>query len=282
MHKLAEAIHQLARNKGVETRQNCHVQEICTKHGQITGVRTQEGDTLLADAVVYAGDPRAIATGSLGAGLRDVAAQTRDLPRSFSARVHSFAARASGVELAHHNVFFAADPDSEFNDLIAGRIPRDPTLYLCAEDRGQPDPPPALERFEIIANAPATDIETPPQELSQWHHQIMQRMADMGATFSPTPQVQSLTTPHHFATLFPHSLGALYGQTPHGMTAALKRPTSRTQVRGLYLAGGGTHPGAGVPMATLSARHAAEAILHDLTSTSMSPQMATHGGTSTG
>ena len=46
------------------------------------------------------------------------------------------------------------------------------------------------------------------------------------------------------------------------MMAAFARPTARTAIRGLYLAGGGAHPGAGVPMATLSARHAAEAILH--------------------
>ncbi|HAL75437.1 MAG TPA: methoxyneurosporene dehydrogenase, partial [Rhodobacteraceae bacterium] len=44
---------------------------------------------------------------------------------------------------------------------------------------------------------------------------------------------------------------------------------------------GGAHPGAGVPMATLSARHAAEAIIKDLTSTSSSPQMDMHGGIST-
>ncbi|MFO7853803.1 MAG: methoxyneurosporene dehydrogenase, partial [Paracoccaceae bacterium] len=53
-------------------------------------------------------------------------------------------------------------------------------------------------------------------------------------------------------------------------------------VEGLYLAGGGTHPGAGVPMATLSARHAAEAMLSARTSTSKSGRMAMPGGTSTG
>ena len=51
---------------------------------------------------------------------------------------------------------------------------------------------------------------------------------------------------------------------------------------GLYLVGGGAHPGAGVPMATLSAKHAAAAILSDQTSTSLSPQTAMHGGMSTG
>ena len=104
----------------------------------------------------------------------------------------------------------------------------------------------------------------------------------MGVTFMPTPKAATLTTPATFATLFPETLGALYGQTPHGLTAALKRPTATTPVANLWLAGGGTHPGAGVPMATLSARHAAEAILRALTSTSMWAPTATHGGTSTG
>jgi 1-hydroxycarotenoid 3,4-desaturase len=64
--------------------------------------------------------------------------------------------------------------------------------------------------------------------------------------------------------------------------AAFKRPTAQTRVRGLYLVGGGSHPGAGVPMATLSAKHAAEAILSDQISTLMSRQVDTRGGTSMG
>ncbi|MEL6520013.1 MAG: methoxyneurosporene dehydrogenase, partial [Pseudomonadota bacterium] len=55
-----------------------------------------------------------------------------------------------------------------------------------------------------------------------------------------------------------------------------------TALPGLILAGGGTHPGAGIPMATLSGKHAAEAILQDRASTSPSRRMAMPGGTSTG
>jgi 1-hydroxycarotenoid 3,4-desaturase len=51
------------------------------------------------------------------------------------------------------------------------------------------------------------------------------------------------------------------------MMAAFARPTARTKTKGLYLVGGGAHPGAGVPMATLSAKHAAATILSDLTLT---------------
>ena len=282
MHRLAHAIATLARHKGVDIRYNTHVDRIVTEHGRATAVEIDGTYRLEAEAILYAGDPRALATGSMGAALKSVAPQTATLPRSFSARVHSFAATPQGVDLAHHNVFFATDPDSEFDDLAAGRIPTKPTLYLCAEDRGFGAPPPTVERFEIISNAPATDQEPPQQELNQWHHQIMQTMADMGVTFDPTPPPTSITTPAIFADLFPETLGALYGQTPHGMTASLQRPTAIAPIANLFLAGGGTHPGAGVPMATLSARHAAEAILHGPTSTSMWAQTATPGGMSTG
>ncbi len=281
MHKLAQAIATLARHRGVDIRYNTHVDRIVTDNGQATGVDIDGTYRLDAEAVLYAGDPRALATGSMGQTLTRVAPQTVTLPRSLSARVHSFAATPKGVDLAHHNVFFAADPDSEFTDLAAGRLPADPTLYLCAEDRGLAAAPPTLERFEIISNAPATDKEPPQRELDEWHHQIMQRMAAMGVTFDPTPQATQLTTPAMFATLFPETLGALYGQTPHGLTAALKRPTATTPIANLFLAGGGTHPGAGVPMATLSARHAAEAILRDQTSTWTSARTAMPGGMST-
>uniref|UniRef100_A0AAN0NJ81 FAD-dependent oxidoreductase n=1 Tax=Yoonia rhodophyticola TaxID=3137370 RepID=A0AAN0NJ81_9RHOB len=111
---------------------------------------------------------------------------------------------------------------------------------------------------------------------------IFNRFKDFGLTFDPVPGPQTLTTPHGFDALFPASQGSLYGRSPHGLTAAFKRPTARTAIPGLYLCGGGTHPGAGVPMAVLSARHAAAAIMTDHALQSTSPQTDTRGGMSMG
>jgi 1-hydroxycarotenoid 3,4-desaturase len=239
------------------------------------------GTRLPADLVVAAGDPRALATGALGAHVTQVASATLRADRSFSARVHSFAAHVTGPELLHHNVFFADPGASEFDDLVAGRIPTNPTLYLCAEDRGQGTASQGLERFEMIANAPATPDTSQPEDLSQWHQRIMTRMAQFGVRFSPTPGSETVTTPQNFARMSPASQGALYGQSPHGLMAAFQRPTARTAIPRLYLCGGGAHPGAGVPMATLSARHLAEAIWSDRISTSPSGQTVMRGGMST-
>jgi 1-hydroxycarotenoid 3,4-desaturase len=217
---------------------------------------------------VFNGDPRALATCALGTGVAQVATQTLTTARSLSARVWSFASTPTGPDLAHHNVFFAADPDEEFTAIAAGRMPADPTIYICAEDRGQNRPAPLLERFEIILNAaPLTAAQRPEKEASTCHQRTFPTLARFGLGFSPEPDADALTTPSGFNRLFPASAGSLYGQSPHGMTASLKRPRARTAVAGLYLAGGGTHPGAGVPMATLSGQHAAAAILKDRIST---------------
>ena len=57
--------------------------------------------------------------------------------------------------------------------------------------------------------------------------------------------------------------GALYGRAQHGMQASFRRPGARSRVPNLYLAGGSAHPGAGVPMAAMSGRLAAAALLED-------------------
>ncbi|MCR9126819.1 MAG: phytoene desaturase family protein [Rhodobacteraceae bacterium] len=282
MHKLAGALAELAAAHGAEFRLKTHVDHIELRDGRAHAVHLSGGQRLAADAILFNGDPRALASGALGSELCQVAPQTLRAPRSHSARVYSFAARVEGPALAHHNVFFADDMRSEFTDLAAGRIPRRPSLYLCAEDRGQAQPAPALERFEIIANAPAREGDgIDEQELQIWHETIIQRMEGFGARFSPTPSVRAITTPQILSHLFPGSQGAIYGQSPHGLMAAFARPTARTPVPGLYLTGGGAHPGAGVPMATLSARHAAVAILNDLTSESTLDRTDMHGGMST-
>jgi 1-hydroxycarotenoid 3,4-desaturase len=281
MHKLTQALRQILLAQGVDVQTNAHVARIETQGGRATAVHLENGTRLRCDVLVHAGDPRALATGALGADTRHIAPQTTKAKRSFSARVLSFAATPTGPDLAHHNVFFSSDATAEFNDLMAGRIPQDPSFYICALDRGQHAALPDLERFEIITNAPATTQTSDPEDLAPWLYQITQQMAEHGMSFSPTPTTDTVTTPQAFGRMFPASMGALYGQTPHGLTAALNRPTARTKIPNLYLAGGGTHPGAGVPMATLSALHAAEAIVTDLTLTSPSGRTAMHGGMST-
>lgn len=278
MYRLAAAMERIAKRNGTTFHYNSPVTRIEVQGGQVVAVHTAN-DRFAADVVVFNGDPKALNNGFLGKkAQRAVPAQE---PRSLSAFVWSFAAEPQGATLDHHNVFFGKDPKSEFSSLRAGKMPTDATLYICAQDRGTNSEPSGPERFEIIMNGPPRGGTVPNNgEIDQCHQVTFQTLRRMGLTFSPTPPTSALTTPEMFNALFPASDGSLYGRSPHGMMAAFERPTARTAINGLYLAGGGAHPGAGIPMAALSGKHAAAAILSDLTSTSTSPKTATRGGTS--
>lgn len=283
MHQLAKAIETLARQKGAAFQYGAHVTRIETAEGRPCAVHT-EGGRLDVDAVLFNGDPRALASGMLGEGVSSAVAPSAVGPRSLSAQVQAFAAEiADAFPLAAHNVFFGDDPAREYAPLAKGTLQSDPTLYICAQDRFGGAQPEGPERFEIILNAPPAPDGTShsSQESDQCQTLIFKRLAAFGLHFTPPPRADTLTGPHSFDALFPASNGSLYGRSPAGMMAAFARPTARTKMAGLYLAGGGAHPGAGVPMATLSACHAVAAMTSDLCLTSTSPPVATLGGMST-
>ncbi|MGR3485422.1 MAG: 1-hydroxycarotenoid 3,4-desaturase CrtD [Paracoccaceae bacterium] len=282
MTALARAVADLARRHGASVEPDSPVRRIEVADGRVTGVVTDAG-AIPADRVVFAGDPAALHRGLLGARVTRAVGARGVSPRSLSALVHAFAARAEGLDLHYHTVLFGDDPDAEPRALAQGRIPEDATLYLCAQDRASGPPaggPTAPERFEIIRNAPplsALGRAPTEQELSTWTTRTTQRMAAFGLTLDrrPPPPLD----PGALAALYPGSDGAIYGRSPQGLTAGLKRPRAQTRIAGLTLAGGGAHPGAGVPMAALSGKHAAETIGAPRTSTSPSRRAAMLGGT---
>jgi 1-hydroxycarotenoid 3,4-desaturase len=281
MHRLALALQGLAERGGAVFCFGTAVDRVLVQGGRVSGVALADGTSLPAAAVVFNGDPAALAAGLLGRAVRAALPRGATAPRSLSARVWSFAAVPQGPDLLHHNVFFTADPATEFGPLARGHAPAAASHYLCAQDRGTGTAPRGPERFEIIQNAPPLGT-TPPtaQEDARCHAMMTAHFAAMGLRFDPAPS--DMTGPQGFARMFPGSAGSIYGRSPAGMLAAFRRPTARTAVAGLYLCGGGAHPGAGVPMAAQSGLHAAAAILAQAQiSASASRPTAMPGGTLT-
>lgn len=276
---LAAALARAAQTLGVRFHYATTARRITRQSGRVSLVETDQGHHP-TDIVVFNGDPRALTDGHMGDAAR-TALKPPGKP-SLSAWVWSFAATPEGPkaqDLLHHNLFFAADPQAEFGPIGRGEMPQSPTLYLNAQDR-ELGPTPPTERFQIILNAPP-NRPYPPDEDRSCHDRTFPALARMGLTFSPPPGPEALTRPRDLAQRFPASQGAIYGASPERTLAAFQRPVARTSLPGLYLAGGGVHPGAGVPMALLSGQQAALQALQDLTSPSPSGRTATPGGMST-
>jgi 1-hydroxycarotenoid 3,4-desaturase len=178
--------------------------------------------------------------------------------------VWSFASETKGLNLAHHNVFFNDDYKSEFDSILAGRIAKDPTLYVCQQEEGLKSR--SKNRFEIIINAPSLSQNkiSVTQEYNLCKERTFQKLGKMGINFKNMPKFDDLTTPRIFENLAPGADGSIYGLSPQRLFSTFQRPSAKTKVKGLYLTGGGVHPGPGLPMAALSGKHAAEMIKQDL------------------
>ncbi|MEM7508133.1 MAG: 1-hydroxycarotenoid 3,4-desaturase CrtD [Pseudomonadota bacterium] len=287
MSALAQALADLAADRGAEFTYGQTVEHIARNDSGLR-LHLASGRIMEARSVVFNGDPAALHHGLLGAEMQGAVPARGVTPRALSATVWSFAARSSGLPLAHHNVVFNSDCRHEFDAIARGEMPEDATLYICAQDRGTGKAPDGPERFEIIRNAPALPATGRPdktrddEEYQQCRTHTFGALQRMGLDFDHWPGREALTLPRDFAALFPGSGGSLYGRSPHGMMASFLRPNTHSRIPGLYLAGGGVHPGAGLPMALTSGRHAAEAILTDHASISRSRRMAMPGGMSTG
>ncbi len=285
MQRLADALAGLALRRGAALRCNAHVAAVSVQASRANGVTLSTGEFLPADQVLVTADASALTAGLLGPAVAGAVPRQPRSGRSLSAVTWAIAGRASGFPLARHTVFFSPDYRREFDDILHHRrLPFDPTVYVCAQDRDaaghrSTDGP---ERLFCLVNAPATgDRHRLTQaELAQCARTTFARLARCGLTIDRTEQTTVTTTPEIFARMFPGTGGALYGPAMHGTMAAFQRPRATTAIPGLYLAGGSTHPGPGVPMAALSGRMAAQRLLTDLASTSRSHTVAMPGGMS--
>ncbi len=282
MHRLAEALTACARSLGVTFRFGEEVSAIEVGRGRASGVRLHDGTRIEAGAVICNADPQALATGLFGKAAASAVGMSAPERRSLSAVTWAVHAKARGFPLVRHNVFFSDDYAAEFDTILkADKLPSDPTVYVCAQDRGDDADEPDTERMLVLANAPALGDRRKftSAELETCETNVFNRLNRCGLEITQARMTR--TTPADFNRLFPATGGALYGRATHGWAASFQRPGSRTKIPGLYLAGGGVHPGAGIPMAALSGQQAAQSVLKDRASTGRSHAAAMPGGTST-
>lgn len=285
---LAAACAKLATELGVRFVYDRPVARILQRNNRTTGVECVDKTQLAADAVVFTGDVRAWQRGQLWGDAEQDTAKRVPVAQGLSAIVWGMLAKPQGFNLRTHNVFFAPATAADEYKCLFGRKPRmapEPNIYLCAPDRaalaaGQAAPlQQAGEAVFCLINAPPQRAHLDSAQEQQCTSLLHQRLAAYGLSLNPQPGAQ-MRTPAHFARAYYGSDGALYGQPAHSWHSFFSRGGSRTPLRGCYAAGGGVHPGPGVPMAALSGIYAARAVCADFPSITTSAPQATRGGTS--
>ncbi len=165
-------------------------------------------------------------------------------------------------DLPHHTILFSGDYRAEFDQLMAGEVPVTPTIHVCRPAASDTSVSSSThDGVYVMVNVPPMK---PGQDRAAWapHAERLQAycLEQMNARLPEFAaldcQVFAQRTPVDLA-LAGAPRGSIYGFLPHGRFGPFRRPHMRGQTPGLFYAGGGTHPGGGVPMVMLSGQFAA-------------------------
>jgi phytoene desaturase len=279
LRRLGAALAELARARGARIRCGTRVEAIMRAGGgRADGVLLAGGGRLPADVVVANADAAQV-YGRL-IDHPPSRARLRRLTPSMSGFVLLLALAGRTPGLAHHTVVFAADYDAEFDAVFRGRLAADPTVYISAP-RDPALAPDGCEAWFVLVNAaphaapraraprPATarhgrrsggvDWDRPGLA-DAYARRILNLLAARGLDVRDRLRWYEAVTPADLERRTGAVGGSIYGPSSNGARAAFLRPANASPVPGLFLVGGSSHPGGGLPLVALSARIVADLI----------------------
>lgn len=272
LYALVEAVMRVADELEIEVRCDAPVAQIRVEQGQVKGVELESGEFLPADIVVSNADLvhtyRDLLPKSARKKYHDKRLASYD--PSSSAFILYLAVDRTYPELVHHNIYFGSDYDREMDEIFEEkRMPSDPSWYICAPTRTDPTLAPAgCEALYVLLLAPALGPNSPDWETAK--EQLTETMLDRIEKQAGLSDIrehilwQECFTPQDFERVFNGNRGSIFGLSAITQQTALFRPPNRSEdVRGLYLVGGSTQPGGGVPIVMLGGRLVARLIEKD-------------------
>lgn len=233
----------------------------------VKSVTTSRGDTVACDIVVANVDAHALYHRMLDDNVPAVRKAQQSLTKvtpSLSGFVLSLALDGVTNDLEHHNVLFPENYEDEFDSLFAVGKPAmpiaDPAIYICnpRDDRMSPS---GKESWFVLINAPrhqqpanTTTVDwSNPELVASYKANVLHRLAQRGFDVTNRVLWSDVITPADLAARTQSPGGSIYGTSSNGMRAAFLRPANVSDIKGLFLVGGSSHPGGGLPLVAMSA-----------------------------
>jgi phytoene desaturase len=271
MYSLVEGFARLFRELGGEIVTNAEVAEIPIVAGRATGVRTSDGHLFPADIVVSNADVALTYKQMVAPEWRRRWTDHRVERQHYS--MSSFLLYL-GLDrhydkFKHHTILIGDRYKGLISDIFGGRMAEDFSIYLHAPTMTDPSMAPAgHESVYLLVPVPhlGSDEVDWERDGDRFRDRIVDYLEhDFGLKdFSKAITVEHRFTPLDFERELNSYLGTGWQIEPTLFQSAYFRPHNRSEdVRGLYIAGAGTHPGAGLPGVLLSAEITAGLVNRD-------------------
>lgn len=264
LYKITEALHQLAEKMGVNFRFNSAVRSINIEIETVTSVELKDGSIHETDLLFSNADATETILNLLP--VESVSKRRRSKQKSIEPSCSGFVlllgCNKKWDQLKHHNIFFSEDYKKEFEDIFNRRImPDDPTIYIANTSYSDPHhAPEGGSNLFILINSPymdGQDWESIKNEYSTFLIETLEKRSLDGLESSI--EVLQVITPKDFYSKFLSNKGSIYGTSSNSRMAAFLRPRNKERsFNNLYMVGGSTHPGGGIPLVIQSAFNAVE------------------------
>ena len=265
MHKLAEGLVQLGREAGVRFYTDTEVVKLEKNNKRISRARLADGSTVEADyfisnmEVIPAYDYLLDEPDQLTERL-----EKKYEPASSGFVLH-LGVKGEYPQLAHHNFFFSADPEKNFDQIFHQKeLPTDPTIYLVNVNKTDSNQAlPGHENIKILPHIPYIQDEPfSPEEYQAFKERVLDKLEAMGLTdLRQRIVTQDTWLPEDIQANYYSHHGAIYGTVSNRKNKGFKNSKESKLYDNLYFVGGTVNPGGGMPMVTLSGQQVSDKIV---------------------
>ncbi|MFC1713328.1 phytoene desaturase family protein [Candidatus Poribacteria bacterium] len=268
MYKVIDSLTAICQGLGVNLRYESPVSSIDVDGSQAKGVTLEDGRSLTADVVVANADLPYVYSELLPDD--GTAKRLRNKKYSSSAIMFYWGIKGERSPLLHHHNVFLADHrykdsfDQIFHDLT---LPDEPSFYVCAPTRTDPDFAP-LDGDSLLVLVPVGHIDDDGRQ--NWDEikkkargTVLSHLTELGLTdLDKNIVFEKIIGPEDYLEHLNLAKGSAFGLSHNFLQVGYLRPHNRHKTyKNLYFVGASTHPGTGLPMVLISARLVAELIL---------------------
>ena len=283
--RVSEIMAELTKRQGAEIHLNESVEEVLFEGSKAVGVRTDKA-TYNADALVINADFADAMTRMVPDKLRKRWTDKKIAKKKYSCSTFMLYLGVEGEQpdVAHHNIYLSEDYQQNLRDIeVNHRLSNDPSVYVqnaCVTDKSLA--PPGHSALYVLA--PVSHMHENidwQKEAPAFRQQVLGQLEKIGITdIEKRIRSELMITPadwqndyhvYNGATFnLAHNLGQMLYFRPHNRFEDLDQ---------VYLVGGGTHPGSGLPVIYSSARITTKTMIEDLSERGFQPEQREPIGT---
>jgi phytoene desaturase len=258
---IVSAMVSLLRDLGGRLRLGAEVSRIRVEQGRACGVTLADGERIDADLVVSNADSAWTYRHLLADHPRRTWSDRKIDRAHFSMGlfVWYFGTRRRYEDLPHHMILLGPRYQGLLKDIFQNKqLSEDFSLYLHRPTATDPNlAPPGCDAFYVLSPVPHLDAGIDWAKQAEPYRRRIEALLARTVLPGLPEQVCSsrMLTPADFESRYLSFKGAAFGLEPRLLQSAWFRPHNRSEdVKGLYLVGASTHPGAGLPGVLTSAK----------------------------